>query len=343
MHCMCCLACRPPPDIGPVLLPVWLPPRPFWSPPGLLAASSVAAWCLPLLPRALGLRVPPSCAALPDSWMHACVLPLSLEISVAGPLCPPIGRGCMPRIRDAHGKYARAPRAPVALRHILSSRGRHGTPFYLACPAAILVASMPAQLRSAVLGAGVTATAAWDPKATDLRAEITKLLDHIGGVLAAADKADQEQSDDTAAAPRQLQLSGSEAFTLPPGPVPSLNKGSCIIPSTQEIKNTKGVDPMNKTYLHVKVGRISSKSYMKEALHRIVLWACYGPAPAGIADPVVMHICSQHGPAAWKCLNPEHLVWGEMGINLGRWAVQVAGAAQEARTRQLEQRGYMFA
>lgn len=249
----------------------------------------------------------------------------------------------MPRIRDVHGKYACAPRAPVALRHILSSRGRHGTPFYLACPAAALVASMPAQLRRAVIEAGVNATAAWDPKATDLRAEITKLLDHIGGVLAAADKADQEQTDDRAAAPRQLQLTGSEAFTLPPGPVPSINKGSCIIPSTQEIKNTKGVDPLMKYYLHVKVGRISSKSYIKEALHRIVLWACYGPAPAGIAHPVVMHICRQRGPGAWACLNPEHLVWGEHLANLGRWEVNQGGASQEARTRQLEQRGYMFA
>ena len=249
----------------------------------------------------------------------------------------------MPRIRDVHGKYARAPCAPVALRHILSSRGRHGTPYYLACPATELVRSMPAQLRSAVLGDGVTATAAWDPKATDLRAEITKLLDHIGGVLAAADKADQEQSDDPAQAPRQLQLTGSEAFTLPPGPVPSLNNGSCIIPSTEEIKNTKGVDQVDKLYLQVKVGRISSKSHIRERLHRIVLWACYGPAPAGIAEPVVMHICSQRGPGAWKCLNPEHLVWGEKVLNMGRWDVLLARAAHEARTRQLEQRGYMFA
>ena len=97
-------------------------------------------------------------------------------------------------------------------------------------------------------------------------------------------------------------------------------------------------------YLHVKVGRISSKSHIRELAHRIVLWACYGPAPDSIVDPVVMHICSQRGAVAWKCLNPEHLVWGERLRNCGgRWAAQLAGAAQEARTRQLEQRGYMFA
>ena len=249
----------------------------------------------------------------------------------------------MPRIRGSLGRFASGPRVPVATRHILSSRGRHGVPYYLAAPLPELLRTMPSQLRSAVLGNGVTASAAWDPKATDLRAEITKLLDHIGCVLAPADCADLEPTDDPAAAPRPLQLRGSEVFTLPPGPVPSLNNGSCIIPSTEQIKNTKGVDPTDKTYLHVKVGRISSKSHIKEKLHRIVLWACYGPAPASIEDPVVMHICSQRGPEAWRCLNPEHLVWGERVRNLGRWAVQQARAAQEARTRQLEQRGYMFA
>ena len=55
-----------------------------------------------------------------------------------------------------------------------------------------------------------------------------------------------------------------------------------------------------------------------------------------------MHICSQKGPVAWKCLNPEHLGWGERQLNLARWADQVADAAHEARTRQFEQRGYMF-
>ena len=80
------------------------------------------------------------------------------------------------------------------------------------------------------------------------------------------------------------------------------------------------------------------KTYVREYAHRIVLWACYGPPPENILDPVAMHVCSPGGRGTWKCLNPEHLVWGERASNLNHGKVE----RTEARERMLEQRRYTY-
>jgi hypothetical protein len=226
----------------------------------------------------------------------------------------------------------------VSLRHPLVARR---SAFYLSAPRELLLSSMPPQLQKAVKGPGpVGATAAWDPRANDLPAEITKLLDHIGGVLADADRADLVVPDD-GGPPSSVLLPGSEVFRYPPGHSVSLGPGSCIVPRRELATEVKGVELQNKTYLQVKVGKLSNKSYIWAGVHQIILWACYGPPPDTIQDPVAMHVCTQ--PAgAMTCLNAEHMVWGERARNIGRWDVLIARAAEEARARMLEQRRFSF-
>ena len=248
----------------------------------------------------------------------------------------------MPRPRDARGRFASLPRGPVAIRHPLAARPqRDPRPFYLSASPALLRSSMPPQLRKAVCGEGhVGPTAAWDPRGQDLVAEITKLLDYIGRTLAACDTTDLEYPDD-GSGPLEVQLTGSQAFTHPPGQGVSLNPGSCIIPKVDRMREVTGLALMNKTYMQVKVGKLSSRSYIWAPINQILLWACYGGPPAGIREPVSMHVCTQ--PAGgMKCLNAEHMVWGESVRNLGRWEVQLRGALEEARDRMLEQRRFTF-
>ena len=54
---------------------------------------------------------------------------------------------------------------------------------------------------------------------------------------------------------------------------------------------------------------------MMERAHRIVLWCVFGPPPLTLrrARPLAVHMCGNP-----KCLNPEHLVWGDTAANQQR-------------------------
>lgn len=69
------------------------------------------------------------------------------------------------------------------------------------------------------------------------------------------------------------------------------------------------------------LGRVE-KQPVGEVAHRLVLWCTLGPppgwrpdpaappAPGAIRWPVVMHVCNHA-----SCINPLHLVWGELVEN----------------------------
>lgn len=84
------------------------------------------------------------------------------------------------------------------------------------------------------------------------------------------------------------------------------------------------------------LGRVE-KQAVGEVAHRLVLWCTLGPTdPArdGIQMPVVMHICNNA-----SCINPLHLVWGEMLENTATPARQ---AYLHAVRRWLQQWGPYF-
>jgi hypothetical protein len=85
-------------------------------------------------------------------------------------------------------------------------------------------------------------------------------------------------------------------------------------------------------YLRLRLGKIIGPEgrSVQELAHRFVLWAVYGPPASRFVRPVAMHICNND-----KCLNPEHLVWGEDKENK---AGEIR-ANREARRELREQRG----
>ena len=209
-----------------------------------------------------------------------------------------------------------SPRAPYA-RHSMQWRPEHGgLPFYLRTRNPVLSMKGLPQLWRACTEAGATGTGAWTPPAAHApaevqRAAIAQLLDYIGLLL-------QEGSDEES-------LSGSLAFTQPPGASPSLC--ACMLPRVAAIRRTPHIRRTPDGYLLITIGRTSTGAPIQERVHRIVMWAMHGPPPKRVSDPVCMHMCDHRG---LKCLNAEHLLWGERVANAGGGRRNGAAAVVEA-------------
>lgn len=63
-------------------------------------------------------------------------------------------------------------------------------------------------------------------------------------------------------------------------------------------------------YYTVRIGTLG-KSAKLERLHRLVLWCVFGPPRRDWHDvPLALHMCGNP-----RCINPEHLVWGDLQAN----------------------------
>ena len=175
-----------------------------------------------------------------------------------------------------------------------------------------LMQGMPTQLlRAFVPGTGVTD--AWKPmERLSVQDAVSGTLDFIGSILrriARLSAALPPVVPNAVPGPDVL-LSGHEAFEQPLGLVPQLDL--CMLPDAQAVRSTRHIAFDQRGYLLVKVGRRpkSRGGWLAERAHRIILWAIWGPPPAGMIRPVCMHVCNQP-----SCLNPDHVCWGEDGEN----------------------------
>lgn len=224
-------------------------------------------------------------------------------------------RGPSGRFERDDVSAAQAPRHPLVGR---SAWDLHSRPYYQCVSRADLLINMIPQLKKAVESADAPGATdlAWDPASPDLVPEITRLLDHIADLLPAGARACRLRAEvgtsapASTSAPIQETLLGSQAFLSPPGPHPDL--ATCMQPTQASVKNASNISPTTRGhgYIRVKVGLPNIMEYA----HRIVLWACYGPPPQDIVEPVVMHLCC-HARGEFVCLNPEHMVWGEDAEN----------------------------
>lgn len=91
-------------------------------------------------------------------------------------------------------------------------------------------------------------------------------------------------------------------------PQQEMDTSCCMLVQKAKVKSTKHFS-MSRGYLQVKLA-IHKGSLVAEGMHRLVAYCCYGPPPADMAKPVVMHVCNNKA-----CLNPNHLVWGTQKEN----------------------------
>jgi hypothetical protein len=105
-------------------------------------------------------------------------------------------------------------------------------------------------------------------------------------------------------------MEGREAFQFPLGR--DAHHPQCMLMDPARVIAAEYVT-RGRGYVWLMLGQIGhgrARVNIKEGAHRFVLWANWGPPPPDIADPVAMHMC--HDKA---CLNPFHLVWGEIWEN----------------------------
>jgi hypothetical protein len=151
---------------------------------------------------------------------------------------------------------------------------------------------------------------------------IPRLLDSIGSVLQDGALRATRIPPGTEVIEHYV-MSGREAFARP------LHDG-CMMVDPRKVAAARDTWPLmgGYTMLHLggKPGRGNVRIY--ERAHRVVTWCIYGPPPASIASPVVMHVCDHGG-----CLHPDHMVWGEAWENLS------VDARAYALARRIKQRG----
>jgi hypothetical protein len=226
-------------------------------------------------------------------------------------------------------------------------------PYYKSVPKAVLLAGMPEQMRAALQMPGAELTSVWGPAEDDLRANLERLLDGIGECLCPRARLRSRVDDDapcTSTGPQPLVtdvLSGSEAFAQPLDPAGG--RSQCMLLSPSLVHRT--VPPQShmsvdrRGYLRVTLANISvgrggtsrasgSLCKVSEWAHRIVTWAMYGP-PSGLQNPEVMHVCDPAtGEGNPRCLNPQHMVWGERAENSARPADRAGKFGLERRKAQ---------
>ena len=211
-----------------------------------------------------------------------------------------------------------------------------GVPYYMQSSITSwgqLVASMPPQLQRSVHGAldqSMQGTHMWEPGQPtlwSLRAAVRQLLDSIGNVL--QDIALLVSADGRSGGEAARFAAGHAALGTPLGRVPLLDQ--CMVPDAALVRGTPHINFDEGGYLLLAVARRAPSlgGWLHERAHRVVLWAFFGPPPAGLRRPCVMHVC--HNP---MCCSVDHLVWGEDREN---W--QRRDLADEAARRRLQQQG----
>ena len=194
-----------------------------------------------------------------------------------------------------------------------------------------LVSSMPLQLQRSVRGAlnqSMQGTHAWEPgqqTLQSLRAAVRQLLDSIGNIL--EDIALLVSSDGHSGGEAARFAAGHAALGSPLGRVPLLDQ--CMVPDASLVRGMPHINFDQKGYLLLSVARRATRlgGWLHERAHRVVLWAFFGPPPAGLRRPCVMHVCHNT-----RCCSVDHMVWGEHREN---W--QSRDLADEAARRRLQQ------
>lgn len=244
------------------------------------------------------------------------------------------GAGHFPAIPPTHSPT----RLPTSLSMAaLQALPRHMlTPFYTSNNAqdwSGLLRSMPRKLQDSVLGVcdrTAQPTDAWSPGQStllSLQDAVRQLLDFIGNTL--QDIAVLMSADPLAGGDAERLAPGHEALATPLGKEPTLEQ-CCMVPDEAIVRNTRHINfDKSHAYVLVKVARRPKRlgGWLQERAHRIILWAMHGPPPAGLCRPVAMHLCHNR-----RCINPQHLVWGEDRENRRRKVH--ADAAAERRLRQ---------
>ena len=129
---------------------------------------------------------------------------------------------------------------------------------------------------------------------------------------------------------------GRNAIIRPPGGVPNLNSEGCLPLNLQATrracitldstslreKATKnivwvGATKLGRRYFNVRIGmgRQDRNKAIYERAHRIALWCAFGPPPLDkdgrwVKNRMALHMCGNP-----RCINPEHLVWGDRVVN----------------------------
>ena len=135
------------------------------------------------------------------------------------------------------------------------------------------------------------------------------LLDSIGSLLhaqALEDNTWDDENDTWALLPGNVALSSplGSSSQVPPVPV-------CMLLNKVKVSNTVHFQ-MKNGYANMVLGMIGPLNII-EGVHRFALWAMFGPPSPTIQHPVVMHSCHNR-----LCINPLHLVWGELAENADR-------------------------
>lgn len=168
----------------------------------------------------------------------------------------------------------------------------------------------------------------WDPTVqvntvADFEDLISCLLDSIGNVLERTSKLEDQPPHPNnpqggpGGPPRELR--GHEAFSKPLGlHAPS---SICMLIDSNKVSRSKHFElgrqkhvsqPRSDLgYATLKLGKVppGEGRWLMARAHQIVAWAMWGP-PQNISKPCVFHWCNQT-----KCLNPDHLVFGESWAN----------------------------
>ena len=132
-------------------------------------------------------------------------------------------------------------------------------------------------------------------------------------------------------------LAGSEAFAQPLGPACT---PECMLLDPELVTRTARRRHMSvdrRGYLRVTLANISGgrgggkkRRKVNEWAHRLVTWAMYGPPPAGLKCPEVMHVCDPAtGEGNPRCLNPQH-AHTRCGYGLARWGAAAGVGAPAA-------------
>ena len=174
----------------------------------------------------------------------------------------------------------------------------------------------------------------WNPlpnvAADMLKPSITRLLDNIGdllcdGALVRRVPGIHPTTRKTALIDRRLP--GSQALASPlevggDGAQVANTAGPCMLIDSDKVARTRHVrwKDEDREYMRVTLASVRPSSRARKTIgvheyaYRIVLWAMHGPPPSDeVEGPIVaMHTCHNS-----RCINPNHLVWGNEYHNLG--------------------------
>lgn len=207
--------------------------------------------------------------------------------------------------------------------------------YYVCTNGGELQRSMLPQMRHAVECQQSTSTSLWDPHADDVKASLTSMLDGIAGVMFDEATSGMAHLPSSSAAP----LHGSHAFVRPLMYRAQTTTRTvtltfaCMLVERAKVALCKHMSMSKRGYLKLSIAHVPKSTpkldnTLMEYAHRVVVWAMYGPPPADIVHPVVMHTCNN--PA---CLNPNHLVWGESSENSNSRTADAAALMREEQQR----------